>query len=113
MIRKTKLVYSNGPSQVHFSCPFKDGSKRTANKTCLKLSKTEKAGAVASIAERQKQLNKQGTKKANIIARAVEQTQINPKYNKNITLITSLLEQYEVPKNKIKWEMSRDNKSAS
>ena len=31
-----------------------------------------------------------GTAKANIDARAVQQTQINPKYNKNTTLITSL-----------------------
>ena len=35
---KTKLVYSNGLSQVHLSSPFSDGSNRTAQKTCLKLS---------------------------------------------------------------------------
>ena len=27
---KTKLVYSNGLSQVHLSNPFSDGSNRTA-----------------------------------------------------------------------------------
>ena len=36
--KKTKLVYSNGPSQGHFSCPFSDDTNRTACKTCLKLS---------------------------------------------------------------------------
>ena len=36
--KKTKLVYSNGLSQVHLSSPFIDGGNRTAYKTCLKLS---------------------------------------------------------------------------
>ena len=36
--RKTKLLDSNGPSQVHLSCQFSDGSNGTAYKTCLKLS---------------------------------------------------------------------------
>ena len=55
--KKTKLVYSNGPSQVHFSCPFSDGSNRTAYKTCLKLlietqkHRLAKESAVANIAE--------------------------------------------------------------
>ena len=35
--------------------------------------------------------NKQGIKKANIDDRAVQQTQINSKHNKNTSLITSLL----------------------
>ena len=58
--KKTKLVYWNGPSQVHFSCPFSDGSKTTTHKTFLKLSiethkkrMLAKEGAVANIAERQ------------------------------------------------------------
>ena len=42
------------------------------------------------------------TKKANIVARVAQQTQINPKYNKDTTLISSLSclyiwEQHEVP----------------
>ena len=50
-----------------------------------------KEGGLANIAERQEQkFNKKGTKKANIATRAVQQTQINPKYNKNTTFITSL-----------------------
>ena len=59
---------------------------------------------VANIAEHQWQkFNKQGTKKADIVARTVQQTQINPKYNKNTTLITGfsilyIWEQHEVPK---------------
>ena len=36
--KKTKLVYSNGLSQVNFSYPFSDGSNRTACKIFLKLS---------------------------------------------------------------------------
>ena len=36
--KRTKLVYSNGPSQVHLSCPVNDGKNRTALKTCLKFS---------------------------------------------------------------------------
>ena len=36
--KKTKLVYSNGLSQVHLSSPFSDGGNRKAYKTCLKLS---------------------------------------------------------------------------
>ena len=36
--KKTKLVYSNGLSQVHLSSPFSDGDNKTAFKTCLKLS---------------------------------------------------------------------------
>ena len=58
--KKTKLVYWNGPSQVHFSCPFSDGSKTRTHKTSLKLSiethkkrMLAKEGAVANIAERQ------------------------------------------------------------
>ena len=58
--KKTRLVYSNGLSQVHFSYPFSDGSNRTAYKTCLKLSiethkkrRLSKEGAVVNIAERQ------------------------------------------------------------
>ena len=43
---KTKLVYSNGPSQVHLSSPFSDGGNSTAYKTCLKLSiETQKTQA--------------------------------------------------------------------
>ena len=38
VIRKKKLVYSNGLIQVHLSSPFSDGGSRTAHKTCLKLS---------------------------------------------------------------------------
>ena len=34
---KTKLVYSNGLSQVHLSSPFTDADNRTAFKTCLKV----------------------------------------------------------------------------
>ena len=46
--------------------------------------------------------NKYGTKKANIVASVAQQTQINPKYNKDKTLITWLSwlyiwEQHEVP----------------
>ena len=33
--KKTKLVYSNGPSQVHLSYPVNNGNNK---KTCLKLS---------------------------------------------------------------------------
>ena len=36
--KKTKLVYSNRPSHVHFSCPFSYGSNWTAHKTHLALS---------------------------------------------------------------------------
>ena len=36
--KKTKLVYSNGLSQVHLSSPFTDGGIRIAHKTFLKLS---------------------------------------------------------------------------
>ena len=36
--KKTKLVYSNGLSQVHLSSPFSDGDNRTVYKKCLKLS---------------------------------------------------------------------------
>ena len=57
--KKSKLVYSNGPSQVHFSCPFSDGSNRKTHKICLKLSiethekrRLAKKGAAANIAER-------------------------------------------------------------
>ena len=38
MIKKTKLVYSNGLSKVHLPSPFSDGGNRTAYKTCLQLS---------------------------------------------------------------------------
>ena len=58
--KKTKLVYSNGQSQVHFSCPFSDDSNRAAYKIYLKLPiethkkrRLAKEGAVANIAERQ------------------------------------------------------------
>ena len=58
--KKTKLIYSNGPSQMHFSCPFSDGSNRTTHKICLKLSiethkkrRLAKKGTAANIAERQ------------------------------------------------------------
>ena len=36
--KKTKLVYSNGLSQVYLSSPFSGGGDRTVYKTCLKLS---------------------------------------------------------------------------
>ena len=36
---KIKLVYSNGPTQVHLSCSANDGSNKTVYKTCLKYSK--------------------------------------------------------------------------
>ena len=36
--KKTKLVYSNGLSQIHLSKPFSGGGNRKAQKTCLKLS---------------------------------------------------------------------------
>ena len=36
--KKTKLVYSNGLSQVHLSSPFSDAGNRTAYNTCLQLS---------------------------------------------------------------------------
>ena len=39
---KTKLVYSNGPIQVHFSCPVSDGSNRTTYKACLTLNLKKK-----------------------------------------------------------------------
>ena len=43
--KKTKLVYSNGLSQVHLSSSFSDGGNRTVYKTCLKLSiETQKGG---------------------------------------------------------------------
>ena len=35
--KKTKLVYSNGLSQVRLSSPFSDGDNGTANKTCIKV----------------------------------------------------------------------------
>ena len=110
--KKTKLVYSNGLSQVHLSSPFSNGDNRTRHKTCKKLStnyqETQKSQAIqrrclANIAGRQQQKsNNYGTKKANIVAKAIQKTQINPKYNKNTTSITSLSglyiwEQYEVP----------------
>ena len=57
---KTKLVYSNGRSQMHFCCPFSDSSNRTTHKTCLRLSiethkkrRLGKEGAATNIAERQ------------------------------------------------------------
>ena len=37
---KTKLVYSNGLSQVHLSSPFSDGSNRTAYKNMFKIINT-------------------------------------------------------------------------
>ena len=88
--KKTNLLYSNGLSQIHLSGPFSDGDNRTAYKTCLKLSinyqetqktQTNQTRCVANIAERQQQkFKKQGTKKANIVATAVQHTQINPTY---------------------------------
>ena len=52
-----------------------------------------KEGAVANIAERQQQkFNKYGTKKAYNATRAVQQTQINPKYNKKQTFDYKLIE---------------------
>ena len=33
--KKTKLVYSDGLSQVHLPSPFSDGGNRTTYKTCL------------------------------------------------------------------------------
>ena len=36
--KKTKLVYSNGLSQVHLSIPVSDVGNITAQTTCLKLS---------------------------------------------------------------------------
>ena len=58
---KTKLVYSNEPSQVHLSIPADGSSKRKAYKTCLKLSlqpknrRLSKEDTVANIAETQQQ----------------------------------------------------------
>ena len=50
-----------------------------------------KENVLANIAERQqRRFNNYGTKKANIATTDVQQIQINPKYNKNTTLITSL-----------------------
>ena len=57
--------------------------------------KLDKQGAVANIVERHwKMLNKKGTEQGNIDARTVQQTQINPKHNKNTPLTTSLLNLY-------------------
>ena len=51
-----------------------------------------KYNAATNIGELQQEMfNKQGIKKANIDDRAVQQTQINSKHNKNTSLITSLL----------------------
>ena len=48
--KKTKLVYSNGLSQVHLSSPFSNGDNRTRHKTCKKLStnyqETQKSQAI-------------------------------------------------------------------
>ena len=73
------------------------GGNRTAYETCLsfqqrhKKRRLAKEGVVANIAERQQQkLNKSGTKKSNVDARAVQQTQIKTKYSKNTTLIRGL-----------------------
>ena len=59
--KKTKLLYSNGLSQVSLSSPSSGGGKRTVYKKCLKLSinyqetqkkrRLAKEGAVANIAE--------------------------------------------------------------
>ena len=68
-----------------------------------KKSRLAKEGTVANIVEPQEQtFNKEGTKEADIVTRAIQQTQVNPKYNKNTTLITRLSsphiwEQHEVP----------------
>ena len=44
--KKTKLVYSNGLTQVQLSSPFSDRGNRTEYKACLKLSiETQKAQA--------------------------------------------------------------------
>ena len=110
--KKTKLVYSNGLSQVHLSSPFSNGDNRTRHKTCKKLStnyqETQKSQAIQRrclaniVGQQQQKSNNYGTKKANIVAKAIQKTQINPKYNKTTTSITSLSglyiwEQYEVP----------------
>ena len=93
--KKEKLVYSNGLSQVHLPSPFTDGGNRTAYKTCLKLSIETQKTQVSQRRCRSKycrmakpNFNKYGTKKANIVASVAQQTQINPKYNKDKTLIT-------------------------
>ena len=43
--KKTKLVYSNGLSQVHLSSPFSDGGNSQKRRIA-------KVGAVANVAER-------------------------------------------------------------
>ena len=108
--KKTKLAYSNGLSQLHLSSAFSSGGKRTAHKTCLKLSiKTQKSAGwqkkllqlILQNGNSKTSIRKGG--KADIATRTVQQSQINPKYNKNRTLITSLSslhirKQYEIPK---------------
>ena len=110
--QKTNLVYSNGLNQKHLSSLFSDSGKRTASKIFNKLSRDtikgwlSKQGGVANVAERRQQKFKNsGIKKANIVPRAVQQTQIIPKYNRNTNLIPSLSllyiwEQHEVPDEK-------------
>ena len=58
--KKTKLVYSNGPSLLHFSYLFNDSSNRTTYKTYLKSSiethkkrRLAQESDVANVAERQ------------------------------------------------------------
>ena len=60
VIKKTKSVYLNEPSQVLLSSQVNGGNNRTAGKRCLKLStespkkpRLGKEGLVANIAERQ------------------------------------------------------------
>ena len=35
--KKIKSVYSNGPGQLHLSCPVNDRTNKTVYKTCLKF----------------------------------------------------------------------------
>ena len=57
--KKTKLVYSNGVSQVHLSNPFSDAGNRTPYKMFKIINRDTKKrrpateGAVANIAKQQ------------------------------------------------------------
>ena len=60
VIKKTKSVYLNEPSQVLLSSQVNGGNNRTAGKRCLKLStespkkpRLDNEGLIANIAERQ------------------------------------------------------------
>lgn len=60
VIKKTKSVYLNEPSQVLLSSQVNGGNNRIAGKRCLKLStespkkpRLDKEGLIANIAERQ------------------------------------------------------------